>query len=53
MVAAVAAFVGAGWVQDVAPPPFVGIWAGAPKSRGGSDVRVLEAGALAVEALPG
>lgn len=52
-VAVVAGFVGSGWVQDVSPFSFVGVWAGTPKSRGGSDVRVLETGALAVEALPG
>lgn len=52
-VAAATAFVGSGWVQDVSTSSFVGVWAGAPKSRGGSDVRVLETGALAVEALPG
>lgn len=52
-VAVAAASVCLGWVPDVAPSPFVGIWAGPPKSRGGSDVRVLEAGTLTVEALPG
>lgn len=54
MVAAVAAaFVGSEWVQDVAPSSFDGVWAGTTASRGGSNVRVLETGALAVEALPG
>jgi hypothetical protein len=48
-----AMFVTSGWVQDIPPSPFVGVWAGAMASRGGSDVRVLEAGTLAVEALSG
>lgn len=48
-----AAFVGTGSFQDVAPSPFARVWAGATASRGGSNLRVLETGALAVEALPG